>query len=166
MQRVVILGPGGAGKSTLARRLGTLTGLPVVHLDRHFWRAGWVETPRDQWRVVQRELFAGDAWIADGNYSGTLEERLPRTDTVVLLDFPAWRTLPRVFRRQLTRRGEAVQADGCVERFDVRFWWWVVNYRRRSRPRVLAAVGQYAPNAAVHILRRPRQVERFVRGVG
>ena len=54
---------------------------------------------------MQRELFAGDEWIADGNYSATLDERLPRADTVVFCDFPAWRTLPRVLRRTLFNLG-------------------------------------------------------------
>src|SRR4051812_46806798 len=165
VQRVVILGPGGAGKSTLARRLGARTGVPVVHLDRFYWHPGWVETPRDDWRVRQRELFAGDAWIADGNYSATLDERLPRADTVVLLDFPAWRTLPRVVRRSLAHHGEELQADGCPERVDLQFLRWVANYRRRSRPKVLAAIAEYAPGAQVHVLRSPRAVDAFLAGL-
>src|SRR5215831_14521617 len=99
MQRVAILGPGGAGKSTFADELGARTGLPVVHLDRYFWHPGWIETPREAWRARQEELFAGDEWIGDGNYSATAEVRLRRADTVVLLDFPIWRTIPRALRR-------------------------------------------------------------------
>jgi adenylate kinase family enzyme len=53
MQRVVILGRGGAGKSTLARRLGSLTDMPVIELDRLFWRPGLAATPRDQWIEIQ-----------------------------------------------------------------------------------------------------------------
>ena len=162
VDRVVILGPGGAGKSTLARRLGAQTGLPVVHLDRHFWHPGWVETPRDEWRVRQRALLAGDRWIADGNYSGTLDERLPRADTVVLLDFAPWRTLPRVVRRVVLHHGEELQAAGCPERLDPQFLAWVANYRRRSRPRVLAAIAEHAPYVTVYVLRTPRAVDAFV----
>jgi len=43
MERVMIIGCAGAGKSTLARKLGAITGLPVIHLDREHWRPGWVE---------------------------------------------------------------------------------------------------------------------------
>jgi adenylate kinase family enzyme len=156
------MGPGGAGKSTLARALGTRTGLPVVHLDRYFWHPGWVETPREEWRALQEHLFAADEWVADGNYSATNDVRLGRADTVVLLDFPAWRTLPRALRRSLSNYGKPVQAEGCPERVDPKFLWWIVNYRRRSRPRVLAAIEKHAPTLDVHILRSPREVERFL----
>jgi adenylate kinase family enzyme len=162
VRRVAIMGPGGAGKSTLARDLGARTGLPVLHLDRYFWHPGWVETPREEWRALQEQLFAAEKWIADGNYSATNEVRLCRADTVVLLDFPAWRTVPRALRRSLANYGKPVQADGCPERVDPKFVLWIVNYRRRSRPKVLAAIAQHAPTAAVHVLRSPREVERFL----
>jgi adenylate kinase family enzyme len=162
MQRVVIVGSGGAGKSTLAAELGRRTGLPVVHLDRHFWHPGWVETPRDEWRLVQRELFAGDAWIADGNYSATLDERLPRADTVVFCDFPTWRALPRVLRRTFGNWGRPVQAEGCPEHLDRTFLLWVLRYRRHSRPKVLRVIAELAPGAEVHVLRSPRAVREFL----
>ena len=159
---MVIVGPGGAGKTRLATDLGGRTGLPVVHLDQHFWHPGWVETPRDEWRAVQQELFAGDEWIADGNYSATLDERLPRADTVILCDFPVWRTVPRVIRRSLGSRGQAVQAVGCPERLDPKFIWWVFRYRRRSRHTVVRAIARLAPDADVYVLRSPRAVEAFL----
>jgi len=162
MRRVAIMGPGGAGKSTLARELGARSGLPVVHLDRHFWHPGWVETPLEQWRSVQERLFVADEWIADGNYSATAEVRLRRADTVVLLDFPAWRTVPRALRRSLTHYGKAVQAEDCPERVDPKFFLWIVNYRRRSRPKVLRAIEMHAPTAAVHVLHGPREVRAFL----
>jgi adenylate kinase family enzyme len=159
---VVILGPGGAGKSTLARELGARTGLPVFHLDRFYWQPGWVATPDEEWAARQHELFAGEQWIADGNYSRTLETRLPRADTIILMDFPPWRTIPRILWRTTRNHGQCIQAAGCPERYDWEFTRWVATYRRRSRPRVLAKISELAPAATLHVLRNPRAVERFL----
>ena len=87
-RRVLVTGMAGSGKSTFSRSLAAKTGLPVIHLDLHFWKPGWVAPSEREWREKQRGLLAGDAWIADGNYHETLDLRLERADTVVFLDTP------------------------------------------------------------------------------
>jgi adenylate kinase family enzyme len=66
VKRVVILGRGAAGKSVLAARLAKITGLPVVDLDKHFWKPGLYATPPAQWAQAQSELVRREAWIMDG----------------------------------------------------------------------------------------------------
>jgi energy-coupling factor transporter ATP-binding protein EcfA2 len=68
-QRIMVIGSGGAGKSTFARQLAALTGLPVIHLDRHYWRPGWERTPTAEWNGIVQALAAGASWIIDGNYT-------------------------------------------------------------------------------------------------
>src|SRR5262245_29755970 len=89
-RRVLVDGMAGSGKSTFSRALSQETGLPVIHLDVHYWQPGWVEPSMDAWRETQRRLLSADAWIADGNDLGTLDLRLERADTVVFLDTPWW----------------------------------------------------------------------------
>ena len=67
MKRVLIVGPGASGKSTLAARLGEITGLPVIELDKVFWRPGLLPTPRDQWVELQQRLIENKQWIIDGD---------------------------------------------------------------------------------------------------
>src|SRR5580704_13221070 len=85
----MITGPGAAGKSTLAARLGEITSLPVIELDKLFWRPGRTATPRDQWAAIQRELAAHESWIMDGDLGpyDVLDVRLQAADTIVFLDF-------------------------------------------------------------------------------
>ncbi|HEY1529170.1 MAG TPA: adenylate kinase [Candidatus Angelobacter sp.] len=149
MRRVVIVGRGGAGKSTLARRLGDITGLPVIELDKVFWRPGLIATPRDEWVQLQQELVREEKWIIDGDLGpyDVMEERLRVADTIVLLDFSLPRCAWRAFRR--SREG----AD---------FWRWVLAWRRRSRPVLLRAIALHAPMARLHILRGPKAVVRFI----
>lgn len=149
VRRVVILGRGGAGKSTLAVALGARTGLPVVELDSVFWRAGLTPTPADEWRRVQRELVARDAWILDGDLGpyDALDVRLARADTVVLLDFGLARCAWRALRRS---------------RENLDFWRWLITYRRRERPRLLTAIREHAPGATLRVLRDPHAVAEFL----
>ena len=95
----------------LARLLAAKTGLPVIHLDLHFWKPGWVAPSETEWREKQRDVLAGDEWIADGNYHETLDLRLERADTVVFLDMPWWRCSGRAFLRGFRMPGEL--PEGC-----------------------------------------------------
>ncbi len=53
----------------------------------------------EEWQVKQRSLLAGDVWIADGNHHETLDLRLERADTVVVLDTRWWVCAGRAFVR-------------------------------------------------------------------
>ena len=166
MRRVLVVGSGGAGKTTFANELGDRTGLPVIHLDQHFWQPGWVETPRDTWRAKQASMVAADAWILDGNYSGTIDVRLARADTVVLLDLGRVRCVFRVVKRTMCNRGREVTAVGCPDRFDRDFTKWVWSYPRRSRPRILDAVRRAGDHMTFVRLRTPREVRAFLEQAG
>ncbi len=136
MQRVLIIGPCGAGKSTLARTLGDRLALPVFHMDQLNWRPGWVESSKDEIRVKLRAIVTTDRWLIDGNYGGTLAERLARADTVVYLDYPISLCVTRLLRRIWTYRGRSRpdMPEGCPERFDLAFLWYLVRWN--SGPRV------------------------------
>ena len=165
MRRVLVVGPGGAGKTTFARQLGARTGLPVIHLDEHHWRPGWQPTPSDEWRAIVTELAAGDAWIIDGNYGGTIDVRVRAADTAVFLDYAPLPCIARALRRSLVNHGRAVQAAGCPEHVDVDFLRWIANYRRDSRPRVVAELEAGTPGLVLHVLRHPRDAHRFLEGI-
>ena len=164
MRRVLVIGPGGAGKSTFARRLGARLGLPIIHLDRAYWRAGWVEPPKDEWRRKVEELCAGDSWVMDGNFSGTLDVRLAACDAVVLLDLPRALCVWRVVKRRLMYMGASRpdMAEGCCEKLDVEFLLWVWNYPRRSRPKILERLAAIGGSRQVYRLRSDAEVEEFL----
>jgi adenylate kinase family enzyme len=152
MKRVVILGPGASGKSTLAVRLSEITGLRVIELDKIFWRPELVETPREEWLEVQRKLVDENEWIMDGDLGpyDAVEVRLRAADTILFLDFSRVRCACRAIRRSRER------AD---------FWLWLWRYRRLSRALLMQAITDRAPNSALHILRHPSAVRRFVADV-
>ena len=149
---MVILGPGASGKSTLALRLGEITGLPVIELDKVFWQPGLVAMPEPQWAELQRQLMQQENWIMDGDLGryDVVEVRLRAADTILFLDFSmlrcAWRALSR-----------------SRERMD--FWLGLLRYRHRSRPFLLEMIATHAPGARLCRLRNPAEVAQFLRDV-
>ena len=164
MQRILVIGSGGAGKSTFAARLAQRTGLPLVHLDQHYWRAGWAEPAKDEWLATVDELVAGERWIMDGNFGGTMERRLGACDTVVFLDASRWLCLWRVVARRLRHRGVARpdMAPGCHERLELSFLAWIFNYPERSRPKVMKRLAALRADQRAVVLRNRREVEAFL----
>lgn len=164
MERIVIIGSGGAGKSTLARRLGQTLRLPVFHLDALYWKPNWQMSPRDEQIAIMREVMAADRWIIDGNYGGTMEMRIERADTIIYLDFPPVRCLWNVLKRRIIyhKRSRPDMGAGCAEQVDWEFLAWVWNFRKRSRPEILKRLEKFKSGRAIHILNSHAATDRFL----
>jgi adenylate kinase family enzyme len=164
MKKILVVGSSGAGKSTFARHLGKTTGLEVIHLDKIFWNPGWVETDREEWRKKIEQLSKGDSWIMDGNYSGTLETRLPACDTVIFLDMPRLLCVYRILKRVVFYwpGSRPDMAEGCHEKFNWEFVKYVWNYRHRSKPKVEALLKRFEDTKTVIRLRSKSEIEDFL----
>jgi adenylate kinase family enzyme len=166
MRRVLVIGSGGAGKSTFARELGARTGLPVVHLDRLYWKKCWVETSKPEWEDVVRRTIACDEWVLDGNYGGTLDLRLAAADTCVFLDLPRWTCLRRALWRNVVFRGRSRpdMTDGCPERVTWEFVRWILTYRRLRRPGIMEKLAAFETRGGrVVVLSSPRAARDWLR---
>jgi len=163
MERVILLGCGGAGKSTMARAMGEKTGLPVVHLDQIFWRENWQSISKEEFdRLLQLEL-EKPRWIIDGDYGRTLPHRLKYCDTAIFLDYPRWQCVLGVIKRIITTYGHSRpdMAPGCKERLDWEFLTWVWNWRKNKRQKLLDALNE-AECVRVIILKNRRQGRKFL----
>jgi adenylate kinase family enzyme len=164
MRRVLVIGSGGSGKSTLSTRLGSMLGLPVIHLDQMYWKPGWVEPDKVAWAETVRKVIGRDAWILDGNYSGTLAARIEACDTVVFLDVSRFVCLFRVLCRTLRHHGRTRpdMPEGCPERFGIPFLVWIWNYPARTRQKVLSLLSANRNSKTVIHLRTRKDVEAFL----
>lgn len=165
MQRVAIMGPGGAGKSVLARRLGSAWNLPVRHLDAVFWSPGWRSTPPDLWREVVTGLTEAERWIIEGGYPEVLDLVLPRAELAVLLDLPRRVTLPRLVLRPLRPRdrGKGDLPRGMHHVVDRENLSWTWHWPDRHREAALDALIDFAASGGqTSILKRPAEVRRWL----
>jgi adenylate kinase family enzyme len=168
-RRVLVIGIAGSGKSTFSRKLSARTGLPVIHLDVHYWKPGWVKPSEEEWRQTQRRVLAGDEWIADGNDLETLDLRLERADSVVLLDTPWWTCASRAFIRGL-RKPVGEMPEGCADSVwrRLRDEWRLVGIIVRdhgAEPREGRAIVAEHGHATLHVLGSKRAAQEFLDAV-
>ena len=163
MERILIIGCGGAGKSTLARQLGEKMDLPVVHLDKLFWKPGWVESTKDEIDEKIRQELAKPRWIMDGNYNRTMPERVKYCDTIIYLDFSRVACLLGVLKRVITTYGTVRpdMGEGCPERFDLEFLKWVWNYNRDKRESNYRLLNE-TEGVQTIVLKNRRAVRKFL----
>ena len=167
MKRIIIIGSGGAGKSTLARQLGERLHLDVYHLDALMWRPGWVMAPREERIDIQQQLVKNNQWIIDGNFGNTLDIRLQEADTVILIDLPRIVCIYRVLKRVARYRGTTRPDMGasCEEKLDFAFLKWVWNFPDVQRPQLLQQIEQHPKKLNLIHLKSSRAVRNYLNSI-
>ena len=164
MLRVAVLGPGGAGKTVLAHKLGNLLDLPVTHLDQLRYDADWNVIAEAQFVAAQRERVAGERWVIDGNSLASLPVRAAAADTIIVLDPHPLVCLAGVLRRRLRYRG-GQHADGVYDRISLSFVRYILLYRIKHLPRVLAVAREHGGHATMIHLTSRRAADQLVRHI-
>jgi adenylate kinase family enzyme len=169
MQRIVVVGTTGSGKTTMAGRLSDKLGIPHTELDALNWGPNWTMRPPEVFLSAVEQATRGKTWVVDGNYSRSREIVWSRADTIVWLDYPLWLILWRLWWRTLRRRVRQEELwSGNRERLwthfftrDSLFLWALQTYNRRRReyPILLQEPG-YAHLQVVR-LRSPKMAEAW-----
>ena len=165
MQRVLIIGNAGAGKSTFAKKLAQKLSLPLVHLDQLYWRGNWAHLERDEFdRVLQAQLVK-EHWIIDGNFHRTFPHRMQYCDHVFFFDLPTlcclWGITKRIFQHYGKTRPD--MGGNCPEHFDkqkISLYKGVLSFNKRRRKEYYQLLRQ--ANIAYTVFRSHRQAEEFL----
>lgn len=144
VRRVSVIGTSGSGKTTFARALAGVLGVPHVELDAIVHQADWQELPDEAFGRRVEEITRADGWVTCGNYRRIVPPIVwPRADTVVWLDLPkrtvmrriTWRTIRRVVTREELWNGnrEPLVALAPWNRDQSMVWWaWSTFDERRA----------------------------------
>lgn len=169
MDRILIIGNAGAGKTTFATQLTQITGLPLVHLDQLFWTGNWEQLDRNTFDALLQQALEKPQWIIDGNFSRTLPHRLQYCDTVFFFDLPTVTCLWGITQRVFSYWGKSRPDMGgnCPERFDrqkVSLYKGVLTYTRRHRKNYIQLLDQQ-DHAKVIVFKRRRQAQNFLKNM-
>lgn len=138
MKRILIIGSNGAGKSTFSYQLAERTGLPLVHIDKLYWRNNWEVTPKQEFEELVSAQARKPEWIIEGNNIGSLDQRLQYADMVFWFEFPPLLCVWNVLKRELRYRGRVRPdlPDQCVSKLNLRFLRDVWRFNRKNHARI------------------------------
>lgn len=173
-KRIRILGTSGAGKTTLARQLAERLDVPHIELDALHWNPGWQMADPEEFAQRIETATAGDAWVMDGNYTGSSVRAVPwyRVDTLIFLDYSLpvilRRVIVRTFMRAATRaelwNGNRERWRDAFSRDSIILWALTTHRRRRRDFRGVLGNPDMAHLTVLHF-RSPRQTARWLRQV-
>lgn len=164
-RRLVILGCCGSGKSYLAERIATATGLPLFRLDDLYWGENWSRPHSKIWLEQLQAVVDKPDWIIDGNYLDSIDVRLAKADAAVVFDLPTFTCLCSVVIRDLRRflgfREDlplAVKKNG--DSGFGRIWSLVWKFRSKIRPRLIEKLDDWG--GPILVIRRRTEARRLV----
>ncbi len=159
MNKVLVIGCPGAGKSTFARALRDIEGLPLYYLDRIWHQPDGSHISREEFDRRLGEILIRDRWMIDGNYQRTLEQRLGRCDTVFLLDYP----LPVCLAGAASRIGKPREDMPWIEReFDPEFRQWILDFPQKQLPQIYRLLEGCKDDKQVFVFRSREEAEAYL----
>ncbi len=159
MKKVIIIGSPGAGKSTFARKLRDVIGLPLYHLDLIWHLPDKTNVAREEFDARLQEILNRGEWIIDGNYTRTIEARLKCCDTVFLLDMP----LDVCISGAMSRVGKRHDDLPWVEdEFDPEFRQWIEDFPRDTLPKIYSLIEQYKADKDVVIFKSRDEADAYI----
>lgn len=163
MERIIVIGCPGSGKTTFSGQIAEKTGLPLVHLDALHWRDGWQTVPKEEFDELLLAELTKPRWIIDGNYNRTIPLRLQYCDTVIWLDYPRTTCMLGVIKRVITNYGKSRPDMGgnCPERLDFEFLRTVWGFRKKHHARYFEMLAN-ARGVTVFVMKNRKATEKFL----
>lgn len=141
MNKIIVIGCPGSGKSTFSKKLSEKTAIPLYHLDMMYWNEDKTTVNKNIFLERLGAVIQKDEWIIDGNYISTMEQRMLACDTVIFLDYPLEICLDGVKSRQ----GKARSDMPWIEtEEDLEFIGFIKNFAKEQRPIIINLLEKYS----------------------
>lgn len=159
MKKILVIGCPGSGKSTFARKLRDVTGLPLYYLDMIYHNPDKTTVSQEAFDMRLKEILKTDSWIIDGNYNRTLKKRIKKCDTVYLLDFPLETCLTGVE----SRIGKTREDMPWVEtEFDEEFREWIIGFAKDKLPYIYKILKRYRRRRRIIVFKSREDVDNYI----
>lgn len=165
VKRITIVGGPGTGKNTLAKMLGKIFNLPIIHLDAINYNPNWEEVGAEKRDKLILEKIKKDKWIIEGNYSATLKERIEKSDLTIWLDYSSLDIIKGVLSRNIKDfNKEKPEIPGCKERIDWKFFLYVVTYRKKARNKIVEKIKNTLDDK-VYIFKNRKELDKWLENI-
>ena len=167
MQKIIVIGNAGSGKTTFSKALAEKLNLPLVHLDKIFWCGKWHHISRESFDKILEEELQKDSWIIDGNYNRTLPCRLKECDTVFYFDLPTISCLWGSTKRVIQNYGKTRDDMGgyCPEYFDKHKWELylsILKFNKQNRERYYKMLSEEKDKKII-IFKNKNDIRKFLK---
>jgi len=164
MQKVLVIGCCGAGKSTFSKKLQSILNVALIHLDRYYHKPNWEEPKKEEWERILNNLIKKPSWIMDGTYIESLDIRIEKCDTLIYLDYSILKCFFRVVKRVFTDYGKkrSDMAPGCKEEFDLEFLKYVLTFNYKNRANIYNILEKVKTTKDVIILKKDKELDSFL----
>ena len=168
MNKIIILGNSGSGKSTFAKQLAEIIKIDYIHLDKLVYLHSWDKPEHENMEKEVQEVLKRDSWIIDGNYLNYAKERFDLCDTIFFLDINRFVCLNSIIKRKKTYKGKQRESrnSNVDEKITLSFINWVFfGFYRTSRKKIRNII-KNSSNKNIVVFKNRKQIKNYLKELG
>ena len=158
MEKIIVIGCPGSGKSTFSRKLNEIINIPLYHLDMMYWNKDKTIVEKTVFYENLDKVLQSDKWIIDGNYQSSMEKRMKQCDTIIFLDYSVDQCLEGIKERRGKERSDIPWVS---HEDDLNFIEFIKNYNTNNKPIVLDLLKKYS-NKNIYVFYNRDESEKFL----
>ena len=159
MNKIIVIGPSGSGKSEFSRKINKILNIDIYHLDNIFWNSDKTHITKEEFDKKLEEILSLDNYIIDGDYSRTYETRFKNSDTIIFLNYPLDLCINGVSERIGKKR---LDIPWVEDEFDPLFMQWIKNWFIETKPILLNLLDKYRDTKTIIEFKDRNQANDFI----